>query len=276
MAAGGGTLSEPGSIERAGGLRLAGGLFTVLPFKPVNGLDRDATTRAMAWFPWLGLLLGTMTAAVLAALGRLGAGAMLLGVLGVALVEMMTGFMHLDGLADTSDGLGSRKPPQEALEIMKRNDLGPMGVASVVLFLLIQVAALSGAGNYRTIAVLAALAPMVGRLACVLSCGSWIPTARPGGFGALFAGVTTPIGGTLQGVAVTAVCAGVGWGLGGLPVAALLVAAALAAMVAAHFWSHHLIGRFGGLTGDMFGSLIELSTAVFLIVASLRGLATPA
>jgi len=61
-------------------------------------------------------------------------------VLVLATLAAVTGAMHLDGLADTADGIGSRRPAEEALTIMKRSDIGPMGVAALVLVLLTDAA----------------------------------------------------------------------------------------------------------------------------------------
>ncbi|NEA02421.1 adenosylcobinamide-GDP ribazoletransferase, partial [Streptomyces sp. SID10116] len=50
--------------------------------------------------------------------------------------------LHLDGLADTADGLGSAKPADDALRIMKQSDIGPFGVITLLFVLLAQVAVL--------------------------------------------------------------------------------------------------------------------------------------
>ncbi len=119
--------------------------------------------------------------------------------------------MHLDGLADTSDGIGSRRPPDEALTIMKRSDIGPMGVATLVLVLLVDAAALASPHltGSKLLAAVACL-PMVGRVAVLTGTGRWAPNARPGGFGALFSGVTSGRGWALStsGVLAVSVLAG--------------------------------------------------------------------
>lgn len=267
MAGGGGQWAPPEDSEHAGGLRLAGGLFTVLPFRPVSVLTRQDAVRAVRWMPWLGLLMGALAGTVAGVVGWLGASPLLCAALGVGLVESMTGFLHLDGLADTSDGLGSRRDTQAALAIMKGNDIGPMGVASVVLVLLVDVAAAASPGDFQTTAALLLLAPMVGRLACLWACGRWVPNARAGGFGALFAGVTTPLDAAAQLAAVLVLAAGLGWGLAAGAGALVLASAVLAGLTLAQLCQRYLVRRFGGLTGDMLGALIELTTLGFLVVA---------
>ena len=114
-------------------LLAAVGLFTVIPVRPFD-VDRRAASRAMAALPVLGLLLGLAAGAVAGLLGWL-TSPLLGAVVGLALLAWLTGALHLDGVADTADGLGSRKPADEALAIMRRSDIGPMGVVVLVFVL---------------------------------------------------------------------------------------------------------------------------------------------
>lgn len=254
------------NTERVGGLRLAAGLFSLLPARPVAHIDREAGARAIAWFPWLGILLGLISAAVMLLAELIGAAPLLRAVLGITVLQLVTGFMHLDGIADTADGLGARKPNQDALTIMKKSDIGPMGVAAIALVLLVDVAALGQPLLRFGDVALMALAPMVGRTSTVLATAHWVPCARPGGFGSLFAGATSTARAAGTVTAATIVSAAVGWTLRG-PLAALILAAScILALLVAHVWQRQLVARFKGLTGDMYGALIELATAVFLVL----------
>ncbi|HEY6496052.1 MAG TPA: adenosylcobinamide-GDP ribazoletransferase, partial [Trebonia sp.] len=111
--------------------RVAMSLFTAIPAGVDGALDDDVAARAILWLPAIGLLLGGIGAGVVLAVGRLspaGPGRLLGAALAVAVIAVLTGGLHLDGLADTADGLGSRRPAAAALEIMRRSDIGPMGV----------------------------------------------------------------------------------------------------------------------------------------------------
>ncbi len=100
----------------------------------------------MAWAPVVGLLLGLLAAAVLYVSGHLlHTGSLVAAALSVGSLAVLTRALHLDGLADLADGLGSRKPAAEALDIMRRSDIGPFGVVTLVLTLLLQVAGLTQA-----------------------------------------------------------------------------------------------------------------------------------
>ena len=128
---------------------------------------RAAAGAAMAWAPAVGLLLGVIASAVLFLADHpLGAGPLTASGLAVGSLALLTRGLHLDGLADLADGLASGKPAPAALDIMRRSDIGPLGVVTLVLTLLLQVAALSqaeSAGHGRGPAALIA-AVVTGRL----------------------------------------------------------------------------------------------------------------
>ncbi|MBI0383461.1 adenosylcobinamide-GDP ribazoletransferase, partial [Streptomyces albiflaviniger] len=93
--------------------------------------------------PLAGLAVGLCAAAVGGVSLFLGGGALLAAVATAAIPAVLTRGLHLDGLADTADGLGSGKPSEDALRIMKRSDIGPFGVITLLFVLLGQVAALA-------------------------------------------------------------------------------------------------------------------------------------
>ncbi|MBX6384756.1 MAG: adenosylcobinamide-GDP ribazoletransferase [Microbispora sp.] len=165
--------------------RFAIGTFTVFPVRPVD-VDRAVAGRAMSLAPFAGVLLGLAGAAVYVAADWLSGSALLGAVLAVGALAWLTRALHLDGLADLADGLGSGKPADGALEVMKRSDIGPFGVVTVVIMLFVQVAALSRAGDVAWAMLVTAVA--TGRLAVTWACREGVPAARPTGLGALVAG----------------------------------------------------------------------------------------
>jgi adenosylcobinamide-GDP ribazoletransferase len=247
--------------------RVALSLFTVLPAGVGGDLDEGAAARAVFWLPVIGAGLGLAGGAVMVfvAAGQGWPERQLLGAaLAMMLLALATGGLHLDGLADTADGLGSRRPAAQALEIMRRSDAGPLGVATLVLVLLVQVCALASLPRGWAGAAGLVLAAVTGRVAVVLATGS--PPARPSGFGALVAGRTSAAGraasvAVLLGAVVTA-----GLALGGVPAAARGAGAAAAGLAVAGLVRWTARRRLGGMTGDVFGAVLELSTAMVLLV----------
>ena len=159
---------------RWSGLRLSVTLLTAVPLRGASPEPRRATVAAaMTWAPAVGLLLGVTAAAVLVVADHLlGVGPLTAAGLAVATLALLTRGLHLDGLADLADGLGSGKPAPVALDIMRRSDIGPFGTVTLVLTLLIQVAALAqaeAAGGGRGPAALIT-AVVTGRLALTWAC----------------------------------------------------------------------------------------------------------
>ncbi|GAA3165124.1 hypothetical protein GCM10010466_64970 [Planomonospora alba] len=169
------------------GLRLAVGTLSVFPVRP-GTVDRRAGGRAMALAPLVGAALGAVAAAVLAGALLTGASPLLASLLAVGTLALLTRALHLDGLADLADGLGSGRPAGQALDIMKRSDIGPFGVVTLVFVLGAQAAALAeaSAAGHGPVALVAAC--VAGRLAITWACREGVPAARPGGLGALVAG----------------------------------------------------------------------------------------
>ncbi|GIH81160.1 adenosylcobinamide-GDP ribazoletransferase [Planobispora longispora] len=186
-----GNTEEPDGPPRpstvADGFRLAVGTLSVFPVRP-GVVDRRAGGRAMVLAPLVGAVLGGVAAAVLTAALWLEVSPLLSSVLAVGTLALLTRALHLDGLADLADGLGSGRPAERALDIMKRSDIGPFGVVTLLLTLLAQVAALTEAASAGYGPPALAAACVAGRLALTWACREGVPTARPGGLGATVAG----------------------------------------------------------------------------------------
>ncbi|MFF9276141.1 adenosylcobinamide-GDP ribazoletransferase [Streptomyces griseosporeus] len=251
------------------GVRFAFGTLTVLPVR-VHRWDRAAARGGMLCAPLAGAVVGALSAGLGLLLLVLGAGPLLAAVAGTAVPAVLTRGLHLDGLADTADGLGSNKPAEDALTIMKQSDIGPFGVITLVLVLAAQVAALAEAygGSWARGALAAVVAGTAARLALTLAARTGVPAARPEGLGAAVAGVV-PVGaaaGAVLGVtALAAVCAAA---LGAYDAVRAAVAV-LAALAAAELLLRHCLRRFGGVTGDVFGALAETAATTGLLIFAL-------
>ncbi|MEU8776120.1 adenosylcobinamide-GDP ribazoletransferase [Streptomyces sp. NPDC048606] len=251
------------------GIRFAFGTLTVLPAR-ITRWDRPAARTGMACAPLAGLVLGLLAALAGTLLLALGGGALLAASLTVAVPAALTRALHLDGLADTADGLGSAKPAESALRIMKQSDIGPFGVVTLVLALLVQVAALAHAyaDDWTRGALAVVTAAVVGRLAMTLASRDGVPAARPEGLGAAVAGVV-PRRTAAAVTALVLVLAGLA-GLAAGPLAAVRqVAAVLLALLVAELLLRRCVRRFDGVTGDVFGALCESAVTTALVVLAL-------
>lgn len=253
-------------------VRLAVGTLTVLRVPPPRQVDRATAGVAMALAPLVGLGLGACAAGVVAAAWALGGSALLCAALALTLLAWLTRGMHLDGLADTADGLGCARPGSDAIEVMRRSDVGAFGVATLVLALALQAASLAGVaaspdglGRWHGGAAMAAAVVAgvtAGRVALPLATRRGWPAAVSGGLGAAVAG-SVPAGGWVA-----------------LVVAALLSAVVaspgpLAGLLASELLLRRTRSRFGGITGDVLGACVEVATTVTLVVLALPSLAFP-
>ncbi|GGF29094.1 adenosylcobinamide-GDP ribazoletransferase [Williamsia phyllosphaerae] len=240
------------------GTHLAVSWLTVLPVpQPRGEIDRPAAARAIAATPVVGVLLGAVAAGLAAALSLSQLPSIVVGALVVATLGLLTRGMHVDGLADTVDGLGCYGPPERAREVMHSGGVGPFGAAALVVVLLVQAAGLGAlAGSHEWSALVGAVA--LGRLAVLVACRRGL-VAATGGFGALVADsqrVSIVVWTVLALVGAAFVDIDVWW----RGVTTVGVVLAVAWVVSAH-----CARRFGGVNGDVLGAVLELGTTVAVV-----------
>jgi len=232
-------------------LALAFSFLTVLPM-PMVEYQAGLLGRAGRWFPLVGLVIGGLLTAAHSLLSQLFPPLLTAGLI-IALWAALTGALHLDGLADCCDGLLAATSQERRLEIMRDPRTGAFAVVGLVLFLLLKVTTLAA---LPTALPALLLGPTWARWLLL-----WVarqPAARSGGLGADFAaGLTsrTLLGAlilplllclvfpTIQMVAAITILFGVTWGV-------ISMAGA----------------RLGGVTGDVYGLVVELSELAVLLV----------
>lgn len=247
-------------------LRLAVGTLTVLPTGPLDRVDRAVTRWAMMLAPLAVLPLAVLAGGLAWAGTALGWPRMAVGLVAVAGLALGTRALHLDGLADTVDGLGTGWDRDRALEVMRQGDVGPMGVVALVLVIGVQAAAVGGLVTGWRSAVAVAVLVCCSRAVLSVVCLQGVPAARPEGLGAAVAG-SVPVGGALVSWVVVTVALAATWPLlDGRPLRGVL-AALLALVVAAALvgWCVH---RLGGVTGDVMGACVEVALTVLLLGAA--------
>ncbi len=245
-------------------LRAALGFFTRLP---VGSAPLPSTFRGvMVWLPVVGIIVGALVAlAVWLAAQWLPAP--LCGIVGCLAWVVVTGGLHLDGVADCGDGLFVEAAPARRLEIMKDSRLGTFSGIALFFVLMLKAAALyalaepliAGQSGFLALAGACCLAGTLAR--GLVFAAMRVPSARPGGLGeAMHEGVT----GRHELIAVgigLAICL-----LNGLRG----VGALAAAVLVARLFLSAARKRLGGVTGDVFGCLIEFVECVVLVVCCLR------
>jgi adenosylcobinamide-GDP ribazoletransferase len=242
-----------------GSLRAAVMFLTRVPVGPVGDVS---LSRAAAWFPLVGALVGAIGLAAWWVADRF-VGPWPAAVVAVLSTVAVTGALHEDGLADTADGLWGGATPERRLEIMRDSRLGTYGALVLAGDLLLRVTVLGSAAGSPADAARILLAGHVLGRAAPLVLSAWLPPARVDGQGlrlgrlrvpdAVVAAVTTLV------VAVLVA----GWW------APVLLAAAAVPVLGLRRAARR---RVGGVTGDVLGASVALANlaAAIAVAALLR------
>ncbi|SDF18144.1 cobalamin-5'-phosphate synthase [Blastococcus fimeti] len=225
------------------------------------------TRGVLRWAPVVGLVLGGVAAAV-AEVGSRTVSPLTGAVLGVAALALLTRGLHLDGLADTADGLGPLRGRERALQVMHQSDVGPFGVVTLVLTLLLQVACLATLlpqdGGWLVL-----WAAVVGaRLVMGRTGLPGVAVAEGSSLGRTVAGTVPPAWFTGAAVLTVLAATGAATAVRGPEHAAVLVGAIAAGAAAAEVLHRRAHRRLGGTTGDVMGAMAEVATAATLLVAA--------
>ncbi|MCS7061285.1 MAG: adenosylcobinamide-GDP ribazoletransferase [Anaerolineae bacterium] len=226
--------------------------FALLTVLPARWLSRNQPGRIVAWFPLVGVVIGASLAGV-ASLTFLPSDVTRFITLLTWVV--FTGGLHLDGFADSCDGLLATTSPERRLEIMKDPRAGSWAVIGVGLLLLGKWAALKHVAPLWLIAP-----PTVGRWIMGLAIYAF-PNARPGGMGATMRAGLERRHLAIATLLVLPVLVGLGWQ------AVPAFGVALGAALLAGRWAAARLG--GGLTGDVYGALCELAELICLLTLTL-------
>ncbi|MDA0988883.1 MAG: adenosylcobinamide-GDP ribazoletransferase [Chloroflexi bacterium] len=224
-----------------------------------RGTIPETMGETLAYFPLVGLVIGLGLAGLDWGLGLVFPPSIVNALVVVALI-VVTGALHMDGLMDTGDGLGSGLTREERLNAMRDSRVGAFGVIAAVCIVLIKYGSLEGLPESARTATLV-LMPTLGRWAVVLAMFAFPSYARLEGLGRAFkeqATLPRMLVATVFCIAATLAL----FGPGGL---ALMMGVGLTAIGLAFFLRRLL----GGLSGDTYGAIVEASEAMTLVLAIL-------
>ena len=248
------------------------GFFTRLPVPKVE-FTEQSYQKAVKLMPLVGLVIGAILVLIVFIANLLAVPALIRGAIVLCAYIFLTGGLHFDGLADTCDGVFSGRNREQSLEIMKDSRIGVFGTLGIFMAGLFYFALFSEA---HITAVL--VFPVVGRACCLIS-ASLVPYARTDGMGkatgnaggpvSVASAVVSVVGASIltfpmylifaepeeQSVVLLAI----------VPIVCSLIAA-LAAIIVTVIVTRTFKKRLGGVTGDTFGAVIELSSLVYLLV----------
>ena len=228
---------------------------------PAGGhVPQEALGRALPWFPVVGLIIGIGAGLAYALALLLGLPPPAASLVGVLVLSGLSGFLHLDGVADTADGFFSARPREKILDIMRDSHVGTMGVVGLFAILGLKWAALASMPPDTAWKALV-LAPVLGRAAQVCSM-TLLPYVRSsGGLASIFINNRSR--------------SNMYWALGIAGIAALFgggagVAALVLGALAAFLFSLWCMRKIGGITGDTVGAATEVvETAALCAICAL-------
>lgn len=235
-------------------LRIAFGLLTTLPLRFPEDWSAGESGRAAVWYPLVGLVIGTLTWLIWRGATFLFP-SLVTGAITLAVWVLLTGGLHLDGLADCCDGLFSSVSRERRLEIMKDPHVGTFGVIGLILILFLKAVALTSFASLASATSLGILLAASLARWCILP-AALFPLARPSGMAADFRSGLRQSSIVLSAIVPLALLALLGL-RSVLPTMLGITTAALLLWLAK--------SRIGGVTGDVFGMIVEaVETTVLL------------
>ncbi len=229
-------------------------LLTIAPVPSHWSLPTTNPGKSLAWFPLVGAVLGIILALALSLL-RIVSSELIASALVLALWAALTGALHLEGVADSGDGLLSTAPREKRLDIMRDPRIGAFGAIALGIVLITKFAAIASLRD----ALFLALAPILARWAMVLA--ATFPLARSDGMAARFSEGLSRREISIATVFTVFGAAAFGWRGVIAWVAATVVVVALARIAQS---------RLGGMTGDVYGAIGELTEIAVLLVGAVR------
>jgi len=240
--------------------------LTIIPLPWRHEASPEELGRSITYFPLVGIIIGIILAGLSWLLGLILPSAVV-NVLLIVSLAVISGALHLDGLADTCDGIAGHRTVEARWQVMHDSRVGGFGIAGVCLLLLVKYISLNSVPEHLLMVTLI-LMPVISRWAMVYALFAY-PYARPSGLGKAFKQETNWQRFSLA----TIITLAVAMGLTGLPNTAYSYLAGLAIMggtwVIITAMAAYLRRKFAGLTGDTYGAINEVAEVGVLILVCL-------
>ncbi len=240
--------------------------LTIIPLPRQREASPETVGRSLGYFPAVGLVIGLILAGLNWLLALVLPSAVVNGLLLVALV-VITGALHLDGFADTCDGIAAHQTVEDRWQVMRDSHVGAFGVVGIFLLLLVQYVSLNSVPQSLLPATLL-LMPVVSRWAMVYAVFAY-PYARPAGLGKVFKQGASWTGFTLATLITLVVATTWAWmaHFTFFYLVALAIIVTIWVIVVAT--ATYLQRKFSGLTGDTYGAINEVAEVGVLILVGL-------
>jgi len=228
-------------------------LLTVIPWK--QPIDTEKVGRAVTFFPVAGICIGLILAGFNWIFGMI-LPQVVVNILLIAVLVLITGAMHLDGLMDTCDGMATHRTPEERLEVMRDSRVGSFGVIGACLVLLLKFILLSNIPVHLMLVTLI-LVPTISRWTMVYALFAF-PYARPSGMGKTFKQAAN----WKRLIIATVITLAIAIALFQLAGVITMFLVWIVTVVLSIF----LKRKFNGLTGDNYGAINEIAEVATLVI----------
>ncbi|WP_319371079.1 adenosylcobinamide-GDP ribazoletransferase [uncultured Ilyobacter sp.] len=245
------------------GLLLLFQFMTRLPIPVKVEYDADEVGKSMKFFPIVGILIGGILWGTYLVLSKYINSPYALASLIVLLEIILTGGLHLDGLADTFDGIFSYRSKHRMLEIMKDSRLGSNGALALIVYFLLKISLIAEVG-FAIILIM----PVIARLNSVLNAAIG-PYARATGMGKSIVEHTTAIGVVISTVLTSVYVYFIGWHFGEAYLGFRLLAIIPLVMLPGAYFAKLMDRKIGGVTGDTLGAVLEMTEILVIFFAAI-------
>ncbi|AEX67825.1 adenosylcobinamide-GDP ribazoletransferase [Corynebacterium diphtheriae] len=239
--------------------------LTILPVPSATAFDRVTGGRVMASVPFIGIVLGIVGGAIAFAATSLGVASIVAATSIVCFWELFTRFMHLDGLADVSDALGSYAPPARAREIIADPATGLIGMGACLISILIHISSFTALLDAH-LWWMVMITPMIGRFCAIFGAHSRLKPMNPTGFGAMLIGTVKTHTIIAWLCVLLVICIGVPLVMDRGELITITILGLLCSVTLALVEIHHLHRRFEGMNGDTTGFIMHSATALCALV----------
>lgn len=246
------------------GLILLFKFMTRLPIPGEPKFDSQVLGKSMKWYPVVGIVIGAIIFGVYSLLLPIISSSVIMAIILVTVDVVLTGGLHLDGLADTFDGIFSYRSKQKMLEIMKDSRLGTNGGLVLVLYFIFKIALLVETSNLLGVnqGVIMAIVPVISRLNSVVNCGV-APYARSTGMGKTFVDNTKAKDVLISTILTVGYVLLISKYFMPNMVAVLTIPVI---MILGVYFAKLMTRKIGGITGDTLGAVLELSSVITLFL----------
>ena len=239
-------------------IRLAFSFLTTVPLPMVKEWDAKDQAKSLIYAPIVGLFIGGLLLLVWE-MASFYPAKQIAAIFVVVAYVMVTGGLHLDGLADSCDGVFSNRPRERMLEIMRDSRIGTNGVIGLIFALLIYWIAVSNFPPFlatNTVIPLVLL-PVAGRTGSIIGAGLSKYARKTDGLGKNFVEILTTRHAIIGGIISLLIFVLIG-GWRGIIMFLITLASTLVGIL---FFNR----RLGGATGDSLGAICEFNQIIFIL-----------